>query len=86
LTFFLEDDEKLADIKQKYGSGEMLTGEIKQILIDCLNEFLKDFQDKRKKVTNEDVKKFMEIRKINPVPKKFEEARKLKEEQEKLAK
>ncbi len=64
----------------------MLTGEIKQILIDCLNEFLKDFQDKRKKVTNEDVKKFMEIRKINPVPKKFEEARKLKEEQEKLAK
>jgi hypothetical protein len=28
----------------------------------------------------------MNIRKINPVPKKFEEARKLKEEQEALAK
>ena len=28
----------------------------------------------------------MEIRKINPVPKKFEEARKAKEEAERLAK
>ncbi len=58
----------------------MMTGEIKQILIDCLNEFLHDFQERRKKVTDEDVKKFMEVRKINPVPKRFEEARKLKEE------
>ena len=64
----------------------MMTGEIKQILIDCLNQFLGEFQERRKKVTDEDVKKFMEIRKMNPVPKKFEEARKLKEEQEKLAK
>lgn len=29
LRFFLEDDEKLASIAQKYGKGEMLTGEIK---------------------------------------------------------
>jgi len=63
-----------------------MTGEVKAILIDCVNDFLKDFQEKRKKVTDADVKKFMEIRKINPVPKKFEEARKAKEEAEKLAK
>ena len=64
----------------------MLTGEIKAILIDCLNEFLKELQDRRKKVTEADVKHFMSIRKINPVPKRFEEARKAKEEAEKLAK
>ena len=86
LQFFLEDDEKLAEIKEKYGKGEMMTGEVKQILIDTLNVFLKEFQERRKKVTDAEVKRFMEIRKINPVPKKFEEARKAKEEAERLAK
>jgi len=86
LKFFLEDDEKLAEIRDKYGKGEMMTGDVKQVLIECLNEFLAEFQERRKKVTDEDVKKFMAIRKIDPVPKKFHEARKLQEEQEKLAK
>jgi tryptophanyl-tRNA synthetase len=36
LRFFLEDDEQLADIEKKYGSGQMLTGEVKEVLIDCL--------------------------------------------------
>lgn len=43
LRFFMEDDEQLADIASKYGSGEMLTGQIKQILIDTLNSFLKEY-------------------------------------------
>ena len=29
LTFFLEDDEKLEDIRVRYGSGELLSGEVK---------------------------------------------------------
>jgi len=33
LQFFLEDDAKLAEIKEKYSSGEMLTGEVKAVLI-----------------------------------------------------
>jgi tryptophanyl-tRNA synthetase len=33
----------LAEIKEKYGKGEMMTGEVKQILIDTLNLFLKEF-------------------------------------------
>lgn len=37
LTFFLDDDEKLEEIRDKYSKGEMLTGEIKQILVDTLN-------------------------------------------------
>lgn len=43
LRFFLEDDDKLAEIKEKYGKGEMLTGEVKAILIDCISEFLREF-------------------------------------------
>ena len=33
LNFFLEDDEKLAEIGREYSSGRMLTGEIKAELI-----------------------------------------------------
>ena len=86
LRFFLEDDEKLAEIKEKYSSGEMMTGDVKAILIECLSTFLTEFQERRKKITEEDVKKFMAVRKINPTPKKFEEARKAKEEAERIAK
>jgi tryptophanyl-tRNA synthetase len=43
LQFFLEDDEKLEEIRKKYSSGEMMTGEIKQILIEVLQKFVADF-------------------------------------------
>lgn len=43
LTFFLDDDVELEEIKQKYQKGEMLTGEVKAILIDVINKFLKEF-------------------------------------------
>ena len=91
LTFFLDDDEKLQDIKEKYSTGKLLTGEVKAILIDVINKFLKDFQERRAKVTDEDVKKFMEVRKMNPYPKAWkemmdkkaaEEAKKKKEKEE----
>jgi tryptophanyl-tRNA synthetase len=86
LRFFLEDDAELAQIAEDYSTGKMLTGQIKQKLIEVLSTYLKEFQERRKAVTDEDVKKFMEVRKINPVPKKFEEARKAKEAAEKAAK
>jgi len=47
LTFFEEDDEKLKQIYEDYRSGKMLTGEIKALLIDKLNLFLKEHQKKR---------------------------------------
>jgi tryptophanyl-tRNA synthetase len=37
LNFFLEDDEWLAQIGHEYGSGKMLTGEIKAELIRVRN-------------------------------------------------
>ena len=68
LTFFLEDDAELADIAERYGSGKLQTGEVKARLIKCLQDFVKDFQNRRSKVTDEDVKKFMSVRKIDAVP------------------
>jgi tryptophanyl-tRNA synthetase len=37
----------------------MLSGQIKKILIGILQKFVVDHQEKRKKVTNEDVQKFL---------------------------
>jgi len=47
LTFFEEDDKKLKKIYDDYRSGSLLSGELKQILIDKLNAFLKEHQRKR---------------------------------------
>jgi len=49
---FEEDDKKLKKIYDDYKSGDMLTGELKQILIDKLNKFLKDHQKRREKARN----------------------------------
>src|SRR3989344_219891 len=47
LTFLEEDDKKLKKIYDDYKSGKLLTGELKQILIDKINIFLKEHQKKR---------------------------------------
>ncbi len=47
LAFFEEDDKKLENIYQGYKDGNMLTGELKQILIDKLTHFLKRHQERR---------------------------------------
>jgi len=49
LTFFEEDDKKLEKIYHDYKSGALLTGELKQILIDKLTKFLKHHQAEREK-------------------------------------
>ncbi len=45
--FFEPDDNALKKIYDDYKSGKMLTGEIKAILIEKINEFLKQHQEKR---------------------------------------
>jgi hypothetical protein len=76
LTFFLEDDEELADIKQKYESGELLTGHLKARCIKELQEYVAAFQERRKLVTEEVRELFMSIRPLtyggNPNPVKEE--------------
>ncbi len=50
--FFEPNDKKLREIYYKYKSGEMLTGELKQILIEKINLFLKEHQKKRERAKN----------------------------------
>ena len=74
LTFFLEDDARLAEIAQKYSSGEMMTGEVKAELIKCIQEFVKAFQERRKQVTQKDIDLFCSTRKIDAIPTKWKDA------------
>ncbi|MFH1152085.1 MAG: tryptophan--tRNA ligase, partial [Nanoarchaeota archaeon] len=45
--FFEPDDKKLKDIYEDYKSGALLTGELKGILIEKINAFLKNHQKQR---------------------------------------
>ena len=65
LTFFLEDDEELERIRVEYGSGRMLTGEIKAKLIEVLSVMVAKHQAARKEVTDEVVARYMTPR---PMP------------------
>ena len=46
--FFEPDDSKLKKIETDYKSGKLLSGELKAILIEKINAFLKEHQKKRK--------------------------------------
>ena len=59
LTFFLDDDARLEEIREAYGSGAMMTGEIKKILIELLQKFVAEHQAKRAEVTDELIDQFM---------------------------
>ncbi|KAK7868052.1 hypothetical protein R5R35_007502 [Gryllus longicercus] len=65
LTFFLEDDERLEQIKKDYTSGALLTGELKKILIETLQPIVKTHQENRAKITDEIVREYMTLRKLN---------------------
>lgn len=56
--FFEPDDKKLQKIYDDYKSGKLLTGELKQILIDKINAFLKEHQKKREQARKQ-VDKFV---------------------------
>ncbi|KAI9881540.1 MAG: hypothetical protein M1830_000103 [Pleopsidium flavum] len=83
LTFFLEDDEELERIRVAYEKGEMLTGELKAICIKELQTFVRGFQERRKKVTDEIRDEFMRPRKLeyrgnpNPIAKEVKDGGKV---------
>ncbi|MBI2573438.1 tryptophan--tRNA ligase [Candidatus Woesearchaeota archaeon] len=49
LTFFEEDDAKLAKIYHQYKNGEILSGELKQMLVDKLVPLIEAHQQRREK-------------------------------------
>lgn len=58
LTFFEEDDSKLEQIYKDYKSGKLLSGELKMILVDKINNFLAEHQKKREEA-KKNIDKFM---------------------------
>ncbi|KAK1281027.1 hypothetical protein QJS04_geneDACA003038 [Acorus gramineus] len=68
LGFFLEDDDELEHIRKEYGSGQMLTGEVKKRLIEVLTELVERHRKARAAVTDEMVDAFMAVR---PLPYMF---------------
>ncbi|MBS3135268.1 tryptophan--tRNA ligase [Candidatus Woesearchaeota archaeon] len=56
LSFFEENEIRLKKIHDNYKSGSLLTSELKQILIDKLNKFLKEHQERKEKA---DIDKFI---------------------------
>jgi len=65
LTFFMEDDERLQQIKEDYTSGKLLTGELKKELISVLQPIIAAHIERRKLVTDDMVKEFMTPRALN---------------------
>ncbi|KAK4057095.1 tryptophan--tRNA ligase [Microbotryomycetes sp. JL221] len=67
MTFFLDDEAELEQIAKDYRSGQLLTGELKQKSIALLQAFVKDFQDRRAKTSDDLVRQFMDAaRPIDP--------------------
>lgn len=65
LRFFMEDDQRLEQIRKNYTSGELLTGELKKILIETLTPIITEHQQRRAEVTDDVLKTFMTPRKLN---------------------
>ncbi|KAJ5115143.1 hypothetical protein NUU61_000902 [Penicillium alfredii] len=80
LTFFLEDDEELEQIRTAYEKGEMMTGEIKQRCIAELQKYVEGFQERRAQITDEFIAEAMRARPLewrgNPNPIVEEKAKK----------
>ena len=62
LTYFLEDDVELERIRDAYESGEMETGEIKKKASTLVQEFVREFQERRVVVTAEIKDEFLRPR------------------------
>lgn len=68
LRFFMEDDNRLEEIRVKYGKGEMFTSEVKKDLIEILQKLVFEHQKRRAEITDDMVLKYME-----PRPLKFKQ-------------
>ena len=64
LRFFLEDDGRLEDIRLSYEKGEMSSGEMKAITTKELQGYVAAFRERRKAVTHEIMREFMEPRQL----------------------
>ncbi|RHY28845.1 hypothetical protein DYB32_007694, partial [Aphanomyces invadans] len=59
LTFMLEDDAELAQLAEEYGSGRMMSGVVKDRLIQVMTDTNAAFQAKRAAITDDQIREFM---------------------------
>lgn len=64
ISYFEDDDEKLKKIEQDYRKGDLLTGELKKMAVALLQEYVMEFQERRKAVTDEVLNQYMTPRKL----------------------
>ena len=64
LTFFLEDDEKLQSLHDRYEAGELETGEMKSACTEVLQAFVSEFRERRAKVTDAVLDEFTRPRQL----------------------
>lgn len=64
LTFFKDDDKLLEETYQSYKKGELLSGELKKLCIEVLQDFVKTFQENRAKVDQQVLDSFMKPHKL----------------------
>ncbi|KAF1844289.1 tryptophanyl-tRNA synthetase [Cucurbitaria berberidis CBS 394.84] len=62
LRFFLEDDEELRVIEERYGFGELSVEDTVPVLVRVLQGLVSKFQASRAKIDEETLKRFMEPR------------------------
>jgi len=60
LRYIMEDDARLKQIGDDYGSGKLLSGEVKQILIEELTRITQEHQKAKSKVTDDVLRHFMD--------------------------
>jgi len=66
LSFFLEDDDRLDKIRTEYTRGDLLSSELKQELISVVGSMVAEHQDRRLRISDELVEKFMLQRTLIP--------------------
>jgi tryptophanyl-tRNA synthetase len=64
LTYFEDDDAKIAKFAEDYRKGEMMTGDMKKECIAIMSSYVQKFQEARAKVTDEVLEQFMRPRKL----------------------
>ena len=64
LRFFLEDDERLKEIRKEYTNGTLASIDMKKELISVLQKIVADHQERRETITDEIVRQFMKPRKL----------------------
>lgn len=64
MRYFLEDDQELERLRVGYEKGEILSGEMKNACISCIQDFVRSYQNKRSEITDEAIARFKDINKF----------------------